>query len=231
MYHGGGDNRLPLLGSETAAEVSEGDPYPYLCDLVAGACGRMSLTFGRWNTLLETQNTAESASFAQSQRNLTRDVIQALDALQHVEMALVEIERDQDRFPHVDGSELKRRRCHCAAVRREIRKVKTKLHSKSTVRKIEADRRKVLVARRCQMQAHSNSTGFGCTKAETKAGFFKGHQREQQIFHERQDVSEHRKVWRAHSALTPIAIIPVTGPADRSRARGRCPWGGGRHNP
>ena len=133
-------------------------------------------------------STAESASFAQTQRNLTRDVIQALDALQHMEMALVALERDRDQFTHVGANELQRRRSHCAAVRREIRKVKTKLHSKSTVLKIDADKRKVLVARRCQTQLHSNGSGFGCTRAGTKDGFFKGHRREQQIFRERQDV-------------------------------------------
>ena len=205
-------NLIPLLAPGEAEVVVHGeDPYPYMSDLVSEHTGRVARTFGRWKTLLATQNTAESSAFVQTQKRLTREIAQALDALQQMEMAVVASERNRSQCPHVDARELKRRRAQCDLVRRDIRKVKTMLHSESTALKIEGDKRKMLLAKRKRPALDANNGSFGRSKVVSNADFHRGHQMQQQSLLEKQDVSassfvHHLPFYHLHIDLPSILV-------------------------
>ena len=96
-------------------------------------------------------------------------------------------ERNPAQFSHVDNIELGKRKEYCLNVRREIRRMKLKMHDKKTTAKIESDKRSWLKARQKQRAAASAAQQHGGLGGGLNPGFSEGRQ-QQQMLQARQEV-------------------------------------------
>lgn len=162
------------------------DPYYYMKDVLLSVMSKVDKSFLRFVHLLENTNTAEGSEFRKLNSALMRDVESALDALKQMDASVMTVERAPAQFQHVDSAELQARKEFCSEVRSKLRKVKQKMqHDRSTLAKLESDKRKLLLARRKDnAPAIGNSRGPG---GSSNAAFVDSQRQRQLMLRKQQD--------------------------------------------
>lgn len=169
------------------ASAQANDPFYLVRDTLEQEVRQLQLKFERWRQLLQTVNTATDVGFKTSHDEIRKDVTKTEEMCRKVKQAVMNIQMNRARFPHIDDRELANRRQFVDTLERAVTQMKDSLNSQDTRAKLEADQRKEMYQRQEQIRQDAARQASAYTQANTD--FMKSQQQQQTQVRREQDES------------------------------------------
>jgi len=158
------------------------DPFYVVKEKVQDLIGKLSVDFDRWKELLETTNTSTSKEFANVQQSVKVAIKKLNIDLNDLSQTTDIVSKNRVRFKEISDVELDSRKKFVNDMKAVVEDCVETLTSDRTLRKIENDKREVLIARDKQ------TTGFNKEMVREGDDFVDKKQSEQLMVEKKQDL-------------------------------------------
>lgn len=122
------------------------DPYYKARDQLQDAMNKTSSNFDSWKKILETQNTASSAEFAELSKSVQLSLKSLNVDIKNLQQVISVVENNRQVFTHIDDDDLNARRKFVNDITAQIGQIDDFMNSARTRKKIENDKRLDLVS-------------------------------------------------------------------------------------
>lgn len=165
--------------------MSASDPFYAVRDALDAEVQGLRVKFDDWNGQLHSVNTASDAKFRVKHEEVKKDLAKAEEMCRKVRAAVLNVERNRVKFPHIDDRELGQRKAFVDRLDASVSQMKAVFTSRETTAKLEGDAKRDLTARAAREADSAARSQNAYTMANSD--FVKDQQSQQTMIRREQD--------------------------------------------